>query len=78
MEMGISESEIEPRVNVLTFQAWRALGRTVKRGEHGVKVHTWVPIAEQRDDDDSVIKPAGRMPKTTTVFHITQTKALDA
>jgi hypothetical protein len=29
---GISESEIKPRENVLSFHAWRALGWQVRRG----------------------------------------------
>ena len=33
MARGIPESEIRPRENVFTFQAWRALGRHVRRGE---------------------------------------------
>jgi hypothetical protein len=42
MEKGIPESDNKPRENVFTFHAWRALGRQVRRGEHGVKVTTWV------------------------------------
>src|SRR5437868_13233835 len=41
---GIPESDIRPRENVFTYQAWRALGRQVRRGEHGVKVVTFVPM----------------------------------
>lgn len=44
VDKGIPAAEINPRENVLTFHAWRAVGRTVKRGEHGVKVITWVPV----------------------------------
>ncbi len=78
IEMGIPENDIRPRENVFTFNAWRALGRTVKRGEHGVRVQTWVAFTEKRDDDDNVVRPAGKRPKMTTVFHVSQTKALDA
>ena len=42
MAKGIPEAEIKPRENVFTFQAWKALGRSVKRGEHGVNVVTFV------------------------------------
>src|ERR1700723_3615694 len=35
---GIAENEIKPRENVFTFDAWKALGRVVRRGEHGVRV----------------------------------------
>jgi len=77
MEKGIPEADIQPRENVFTFNAWKALGRTVKRGEHGVRVNTWVPIPEKRDDDDTVVRPAGKRPKVTTVFHVSQTKPLN-
>jgi hypothetical protein len=33
MAKGIPEADIKPRENVFTFQAWKALGRSVKRGE---------------------------------------------
>jgi hypothetical protein len=42
MAKGIPESEIKPRENVFTFHAWKALDRSVKRGEHGVKVVTFI------------------------------------
>ena len=32
-ERGLSLDEIRPRENVFTYQAWRALGRQVRRGE---------------------------------------------
>src|SRR5579862_3036650 len=44
---GIPESEIKPRENVFTYQAWKALGRQVRRGEHGVKVVTFVEMAKE-------------------------------
>ncbi len=40
MAKGIPEHEIVPRSNVFTFNAWKALGYSVKKGEHGVKVKT--------------------------------------
>ena len=42
MERGIAEAEIVPRENVLTFWAWKALGRSVKKGQHGVRVLTYI------------------------------------
>jgi hypothetical protein len=80
---GIPESDIRPRENVFTYHAWRALGRQVRRGEHGVKVTTFVSIAGKEDKDgvatnqaDGTDKPkrgAARRPWTATVFHISQT-----
>jgi antirestriction protein ArdC len=76
MARGIPESEIRPRENVFTFEAWRALGRHVRRGEHGVHVSTWVPVAPKVDaQTGEEIRRAGRRPKTAVVFHVSQTEA---
>ena len=72
---GIPESEIKPRENVFTFEAWKALGRVVRRGEHGVKVVTF--IEHTVEDKETGERKAVRRPWTTTVFHISQTKPLD-
>lgn len=42
IDRGIPESEILPRVNVFTYAAWQALGRQVRRGEHGVRIVTYI------------------------------------
>ena len=75
MEKGIPESEIKPRENVFTFNAWKALGRSVKKGEHGVKVVTFIE-ASARDISDTGEETVRtyRKPHTTTVFHISQTE----
>src|SRR5579862_2454939 len=80
---GIPEDEIKPRENVFTYHAWRALGRQVRRGEHGVKVVTFVSVAGKEDKDgvatndvDGTDKPKRggyRRPWTATVFHVSQT-----
>src|SRR5712691_2999603 len=67
---GIPETEIKPRENVFTFQAWKALGRVVRRGEHGVKVVTF--IEHTVEDKETGERKAVRRPWTTTVFHISQ------
>jgi antirestriction protein ArdC len=63
-ERGISD--IRPRENVFTFAAWQALGRYVRKGEKGVKIQTWITV-EKNGERVTV-------PKTTTVFHISQTE----
>jgi hypothetical protein len=86
MAKGIPESEIRPRENIFTYHAWRALGRQVRRGEHGVKVVTFVTVQrnDSKEEADSVAtndvdgtdkpKRGGyRRPWTATVFHISQT-----
>ena len=84
---GIAESDIRPRENVFTYQAWRALGRQVRRGEHGVRVVTFVPIdrdsvaatgsASAPADAPAEERPArASRPWTATVFHVSQTDAV--
>lgn len=79
MARGIPESEIEPRENVLTFWAWQAKGRSVKKGEHGVKITVWVPVGTKVERDPSDGSTRGRMKlalRTATVFHLSQTRAM--
>lgn len=72
--MGIAESEIDPRENVLTYRAWQALDRQVRKGEHGVKVTTRRSIPAKKDPETGeVVKTGGSMPWTATVFHVSQT-----
>lgn len=78
--MGIAETEILPRENVFTFKAWKALGRSVKKGEHGVRVITYVRCKSKTGETDERTgeekTTAYRRPWTTTVFHVSQTEAL--
>lgn len=75
MAKGIPESEIQPRVNVFTFNAWKALGRNVRKGEHGVHVLTFLDTAREVEKDDGTTeKRVSRRPWGTTVFHISQTE----
>ena len=78
MAKGLAESDIRPRENVFTFHAWKALGRSVNKGEHGVKVTTYVPMTKKTvgDDGAETRENIGRRPKITTVFHISQTKEI--
>ena len=76
MAMGVAAEEIVPRANVLTFHAWKALGRCVIKGQHGVKVTTFVQVRKTEADTSET---TGRsMPRVTTVFHISQTEELGA
>src|SRR2546427_12238066 len=71
---GIAESEIKPRENVFTFDAWKALGRYVRKGEHGVKVVTFIETLGKEIDPDTGERTLIRRPWTTTGFHISQTE----
>ena len=74
---GIPEADILPRRNVFTYEAWRALGRQVRRGEHGVRVITYVPTTTKTGEIDPETGEektiGGKRPWTATVFHISQT-----
>lgn len=74
MSRGIPENEIRPRENVFTYNAWRALGRQVRKGEHGVKCVTFIPC--EKKDKQTGEKESFRRPWTTTVFHVSQTEEL--
>jgi len=69
---GIPASDILPRENVFTFNAWRAQGRSVRKGEHGVKCFTWIPTTKTKADGT---KSDGKICRTVTVFHVSQTDA---
>lgn len=71
LSMGIPAADILPRENVFSFHAWRAVGRTVRRGEHGVKLCTWID-AKQADTGES-----RKLARSVTVFHISQTDPLN-
>ena len=75
LDMGIPAEDIRPRENVFTFWAWKALGRRVKKGQHGVKAVTFIPVKGKDDQEEDGKRKAGyRMPRTVTVFHVSQTE----
>ncbi|WIF74477.1 DUF3560 domain-containing protein (plasmid) [Proteus vulgaris] len=73
--MGIAEEDIEPRVNVFTFNAWKAKGRYVKKGEKGVRVITYILVDKKQEDSEETKKV--KVKRQTTVFHISQTSPLN-
>ena len=68
---GIPVDAIAPRENVFTYNAWLALGRQVRKGEHGVKVVTFVTC--EKTDKKTGERESYRRPWSTTVFHVSQT-----
>ena len=75
---GIPESDIIPRVNIFTYQAWRALGRQVNKGEHGVKISTFVPMTKKdTDDEGNETKSSFKRARRVTVFHVSQTSEVE-
>ena len=72
--LGISPDEVEPRVNVLTYRAWQAKGRHVRKGEHGVKLPVYKSVPKKRTGADrNEREEMVSIPWTATVFHISQT-----
>ena len=76
IEKGIPPDQITPRENVLTYNAWLALGRQVRKGEHGVKVITFIPMSKIVHGEAGDKVESWRSPRSTTVFHISQTDAI--
>lgn len=74
MSKGIPQHDIRPRENIFTFNAWKALGKSVKKGEHGVKVITVITTSKEKEDPDTgeMVTVAKKRPWTTTVFHESQ------
>lgn len=72
---GIPADEIRPRENVFTFNAWKALGRYVRKGEHGVAVVTWIHAEGKRDGTTGeVTEPGHSFARRVYVFHVSQTE----
>jgi hypothetical protein len=67
MAKGIPEDQIIPRVNVFSYNAWKANGRQVRKGEHGVKCLTFITKTGKNGREE-------RRPWTVTVFHVSQTE----
>ena len=76
IEKDIPESEIIPRVNVFTYNAWKAKGRQVLKGEHGIKVVTWIDCKSKDIDPDTGKPKKYKRAKSATVFHVSQTDAI--
>ena len=76
---GIPADEIRPRENVFTFNAWKALGRYVRKGEKGVQVITMIPTKKRERDTSTgeVSERESARPSTAYVFHVSQTEAIE-
>lgn len=70
--------DVQPRINCLTYNAWRAAGRSVKKGEKGLGVTVWIPCKDKDAKPDPKTGEARKSmrPKTTYIFHIDQTQPI--
>ena len=74
---GIPGNQIKPRENVFTYNAWKALGRQVKKGEHGVKITTFRHDKREIEKSDGTKEERiSSRPWFATVFHVSQTEAI--
>ncbi|NMZ71363.1 protein of unknown function [Pseudomonas peli] len=74
---GIPCEEVEPRVNVFTYNAWRAKGRQVRKGETGVKVVTYINAKGKEAENGEGQAEGYKFSRTVAVFHITQTDPIE-
>ncbi len=86
-EQGIALDDIQPRVNCLTYHAWLAKGRRVRKGEAAnactltVFIATGAPKRKDGESDSAYAKRANKGGKRlhyTRVYHESQTDPLDA
>ena len=67
----VPADDITPRVNVLTFKAWKAKDRSVAKGAKGQKVTIWAPTRDRKTGETRI------RPLTAVLFHESQTVPLD-
>ena len=58
-----------------TFRRWKAQGFQVQKGEHGIKLTTYIPV-HKTDPKTGEKVPNGVRPKTTSVFCSCQVKPI--
>jgi antirestriction protein ArdC len=68
---GLAFDDIRPRENVLSYNAFQAVGRQVRKGEKGVKIVTW--IEGEKEDKKTGKSEKFKFSRTVSVFHISQT-----
>ena len=61
------QCECEPYEDVFTFRRWQAQGFHVRKGEHGVKFLSFVPVDGRQSADGTEHEPY-LMPRTLVVF----------
>ena len=62
--------DAHPRIDVFTFNAWKALHRHVRKGEHGIQVLTYAHKDTVKSDGTT---EECSFPTSAVVFHVSQT-----
>lgn len=72
LQRGYREENIKPRENIFTYDAWRALGRQVRKGEKGVCINTMRTFTDKNDPEKKWTRPW-----RSYVFHEDQTDPIN-
>ena len=65
-QLACPEGSCEAYRDIFTFRRWRAQGFTVRKGEKGTTVTTWIAPSHQSEDADQ--QPVKRRPKRAVLF----------
>jgi hypothetical protein len=74
---GIPCEDVEPRINVFTYNAWRAKNRQVRKGETGVKVVTFINAKGKEAEGGEGQAEGFKFSRGVSVFHISQTDPIE-
>ena len=66
----------QPYQDWFTYNRWLAQGYQVQKGEHGIRLTTWLTTTKKNEDGEEVV--TGTRPKGYTVFCRCQVKKIDA
>jgi len=69
--------ECQPYVDWFTYKRWKAQGMQVQKGEHGVKITTFVERFSKTEKDKNGRPKSYRVPRNTSVFCRCQVKESD-
>ena len=66
--------DCQPYTDTFTYNRWKAQGMQVQKGEHGIKLMTYIPVTKETDDGKTEVTHT--RPWSTTVFCRHQVKPI--
>jgi len=75
MTAEVKRCQCQPYKDWFTYQRWLAQGYQVQKGEHGIRLTTWIAVTKKDEDGNEVV--TGRRPKSYTRFCRCQVKAIE-
>jgi len=68
--LAVLHCDCEPYRDVFTYQRWQAQGFQVRKGEHGVRITTWIEASEKREPEaePEAERKVYRLPRAVVVF----------